>query len=337
MLLGRTHDDDDDLLHDILEFERIERERRELFGSRSRSFMSPSFSERSLPATMTRVENVNSNHGTDRRQPLPSINQHGERKCYNVQCGLAGKAEWARLDDALWPLIKKTLYLRGNIVNDYLYGSAAARAAGIPVVADTSDACHVDNAFELLTSAELELETPTCALTSFSPRGEGHHRGLDLPIQASSQHLRSSKTGEGTPALCCQGPAAVMMPSLGIQVHMAYLDVTLETPTRRLEYQEGSSRQPTPLDPLGGRSNQAQQPRTLYRRSPAGGTRRPPGEALVSVNDSLLPAFPGPVTNACWCHQRVLAAWDHPTSLGPAAPGRPGVRRTSCQGPAAPR
>ncbi|KAL1423547.1 hypothetical protein MTO96_020934 [Rhipicephalus appendiculatus] len=32
MLLGRTHDDDDDLLHDILEFERIERERRELFG-----------------------------------------------------------------------------------------------------------------------------------------------------------------------------------------------------------------------------------------------------------------------------------------------------------------
>ncbi|KAL1421825.1 hypothetical protein MTO96_022744 [Rhipicephalus appendiculatus] len=31
MLLGRTHDDDDDLLHDILEFERIERERREAF------------------------------------------------------------------------------------------------------------------------------------------------------------------------------------------------------------------------------------------------------------------------------------------------------------------
>ncbi|KAL1446201.1 hypothetical protein MTO96_028876 [Rhipicephalus appendiculatus] len=28
-------DDDDDLLHDILEFERIERERRELFGSRN--------------------------------------------------------------------------------------------------------------------------------------------------------------------------------------------------------------------------------------------------------------------------------------------------------------
>ncbi|KAL1481558.1 hypothetical protein MTO96_034384 [Rhipicephalus appendiculatus] len=88
MLLGRTHDDDDDLLHDILEFERIERERRELFGSRNRSLMPPSFSERSMPATVTREETVDSNHGTDRRQPLPSINQHGERKCYN--CNIYG-------------------------------------------------------------------------------------------------------------------------------------------------------------------------------------------------------------------------------------------------------
>ncbi|KAM7283802.1 uncharacterized protein ISCGN_000907 [Ixodes scapularis] len=32
MLLGKTHDDDDDLLHDIQEFERIERERQERFG-----------------------------------------------------------------------------------------------------------------------------------------------------------------------------------------------------------------------------------------------------------------------------------------------------------------
>ncbi|KAL1471200.1 hypothetical protein MTO96_023845 [Rhipicephalus appendiculatus] len=62
MLLGRTHDDDDDLLHDILEFERIERERRELFGSRNRSIMS-SFSERSLPATMTRtMEKIDASH-----------------------------------------------------------------------------------------------------------------------------------------------------------------------------------------------------------------------------------------------------------------------------------
>ncbi|KAL1439230.1 hypothetical protein MTO96_010270 [Rhipicephalus appendiculatus] len=88
MLLGRTHDDDDDLLHDILEFERIERERRELFGSRNRSFMTPSFSERSVPASMTREETADSNDGMDRRQPLPSKNQHGERKCYN--CNIYG-------------------------------------------------------------------------------------------------------------------------------------------------------------------------------------------------------------------------------------------------------
>ncbi|KAL1477374.1 hypothetical protein MTO96_035777 [Rhipicephalus appendiculatus] len=37
---------------------------------------------------MTREEAVDSNHGTDRRQPLPSINQHGERKCY--KCNLYG-------------------------------------------------------------------------------------------------------------------------------------------------------------------------------------------------------------------------------------------------------
>ncbi|KAL1421766.1 hypothetical protein MTO96_022815 [Rhipicephalus appendiculatus] len=85
MLLGRTHDDDDDLLHDILEFERIEPERRELFGPRYRSLMSP-FSERTLP--MTREEAVDSNHGMDRRQQLPSINQYGQRKCYN--CNVYG-------------------------------------------------------------------------------------------------------------------------------------------------------------------------------------------------------------------------------------------------------
>ncbi|KAL1485215.1 hypothetical protein MTO96_032099 [Rhipicephalus appendiculatus] len=37
---------------------------------------------------MTREETVDSNHGTDRRQPLPPINQHGERKCYN--CNIYG-------------------------------------------------------------------------------------------------------------------------------------------------------------------------------------------------------------------------------------------------------
>ncbi|KAL1414053.1 hypothetical protein MTO96_007794 [Rhipicephalus appendiculatus] len=81
MLLGRTHDDDDNLLHDIVEFERIEREPRELFGSRNRSLMSPSFSERSLPATMTREHRLEPWNGST--PAIASINQHGERKCYN--------------------------------------------------------------------------------------------------------------------------------------------------------------------------------------------------------------------------------------------------------------
>ncbi|KAL1445311.1 hypothetical protein MTO96_045087 [Rhipicephalus appendiculatus] len=38
MLLGRTHDDDYDLLHGTLKF--IERERRDNFGSRNRSLVS---------------------------------------------------------------------------------------------------------------------------------------------------------------------------------------------------------------------------------------------------------------------------------------------------------
>ncbi|KAH7984044.1 hypothetical protein HPB52_016513 [Rhipicephalus sanguineus] len=76
MLLGRTHDDDDDLLHDILEFECIERERRSFLGS-----------ERSLP--MTRELTIDSNQGTDRRQGLPPVSQHGERKCYN--CNFYGQ------------------------------------------------------------------------------------------------------------------------------------------------------------------------------------------------------------------------------------------------------
>ncbi|KAL1479133.1 hypothetical protein MTO96_052113 [Rhipicephalus appendiculatus] len=45
-----------------------------------------------------------------------------------------------------------------NAANDYLYGSAAAGAAGIPLSAETSDACRVDNAFKLLTSTDLEVQ-----------------------------------------------------------------------------------------------------------------------------------------------------------------------------------
>ncbi|KAH7944572.1 hypothetical protein HPB52_021389 [Rhipicephalus sanguineus] len=75
MLFGRMHDDEDNLLHDILELERIKRERREIFGSRTRSLASLPGSERSLP--MTRELNSDENQGTDRHLGLRPVSPHG--------------------------------------------------------------------------------------------------------------------------------------------------------------------------------------------------------------------------------------------------------------------
>ncbi|KAH7969596.1 hypothetical protein HPB52_020103 [Rhipicephalus sanguineus] len=86
MLLGRAHDADDDLLHDMLEFERIELARWEIFGSRIRSLVSSPSSECSLP--MTKELTIDASQGTDRRQGLPPVSQHGERRCYN--CNVCG-------------------------------------------------------------------------------------------------------------------------------------------------------------------------------------------------------------------------------------------------------
>ncbi|XP_077484478.1 LOW QUALITY PROTEIN: uncharacterized protein T26G10.4-like [Amblyomma americanum] len=72
-------------------------------------------------------------------------------------CGLLGKAEWERLDEALRPLIKRTLYLPANASNDYIYGSAAAGTAGIPLAAELSDICRIDSAFKLLSSPDAEV------------------------------------------------------------------------------------------------------------------------------------------------------------------------------------
>ncbi|XP_054921177.2 uncharacterized protein [Dermacentor andersoni] len=77
---------------------------------------------------------------------------------FAMRCGSLGKAEWSRLDTTLRPLIKRTLYLPANAANDYLYGSSAAGAIGIPVAADISDICRVDNAFKLLSSADTEVQ-----------------------------------------------------------------------------------------------------------------------------------------------------------------------------------
>ncbi|KAL1415254.1 hypothetical protein MTO96_029524 [Rhipicephalus appendiculatus] len=85
-------------------------------------------------------------------------------------------------------------------------------------------------------------------------------------------------------------------------------------------------------------SGGTEQPRPHYRRSPASGARRPPGEGLVSVHDPffaclsrpgrqcLLATPPGPGLR----DRRRLAP------LGPPSALRPGVQRTCCLGPADP-
>ncbi|XP_075732860.1 uncharacterized protein LOC142775381 [Rhipicephalus microplus] len=57
----------------------------------------------------------------------------------------------------LRPLIKKTLYVPARASNEYVYGSAHAGTAGIPLAAELSDICRVDGAFKLLSSTDLEV------------------------------------------------------------------------------------------------------------------------------------------------------------------------------------
>ncbi|KAH7968031.1 hypothetical protein HPB52_005447 [Rhipicephalus sanguineus] len=68
MLLGRTHDDDDDLLHDILKLSASSENGGRFFDHE--------------------IEALHHHWGTDRRLGLPPVNQHGERKCYN--CNVYG-------------------------------------------------------------------------------------------------------------------------------------------------------------------------------------------------------------------------------------------------------
>ncbi|XP_049266707.1 uncharacterized protein LOC125756281 [Rhipicephalus sanguineus] len=78
---------------------------------------------------------------------------------FAMRCGVLGKTDWRRLDDAVRPLVKRTLYLPVNASTHYVYGSAAGGAAAIPVAAELSDICRVDSAFKLLTTADRELRT----------------------------------------------------------------------------------------------------------------------------------------------------------------------------------
>nr|XP_037284215.1 uncharacterized protein LOC119176986 [Rhipicephalus microplus] len=76
---------------------------------------------------------------------------------FAIRVGLASKGEWHRLDEELRPLIKKTLYVPARASNEYVYESAHASTAGIPLAAELSDICRVDGAFKLLSSTDLEV------------------------------------------------------------------------------------------------------------------------------------------------------------------------------------
>ncbi|XP_040066225.1 uncharacterized protein LOC120839891 [Ixodes scapularis] len=81
MLLGKIHDDDDDLLHDIQEFERIERERQERFGGpRDKKSMTDAASIQDPGAKFAR-KTGDARNTTNKRPPL--LNEKGERKCYD--------------------------------------------------------------------------------------------------------------------------------------------------------------------------------------------------------------------------------------------------------------
>ncbi|KAL1415251.1 hypothetical protein MTO96_029521 [Rhipicephalus appendiculatus] len=65
---------------------------------------------------------------------------------FAMRCGVLRKTDWKRLDDAVRPLVKRTLYLPSNAANGCVHGSTRAGAVALPIAAKLSDVCRVDNA-----------------------------------------------------------------------------------------------------------------------------------------------------------------------------------------------
>ncbi|KAL1444955.1 hypothetical protein MTO96_045292, partial [Rhipicephalus appendiculatus] len=73
---------------------------------------------------------------------------------FAMRCGVLRKTDWKRLDDAVRPLVKRTLYLPSNAANGCAHGSTRAGAVALPIAAKLSDVCRVDNAYKLLTTPD---------------------------------------------------------------------------------------------------------------------------------------------------------------------------------------
>nr|XP_037275921.1 uncharacterized protein LOC119168631 [Rhipicephalus microplus] len=71
--------------------------------------------------------------------------------------GVLSTTDWRRLNDAIRPLVKRTLYLPTYAATNYIYSSAPGGAVGILIAAELSELCRIDSAFKLLTSPDAEL------------------------------------------------------------------------------------------------------------------------------------------------------------------------------------
>ncbi|KAL1418335.1 hypothetical protein MTO96_025981 [Rhipicephalus appendiculatus] len=85
---------------------------------------------------------------------------------FSMRCGVLTKTDWRRLDDAVRPLVKRTLYLPGNASTHYIYGSAASGAAAILVAAELHDICRVADAYAVA-SARLGWEATRSELEAY--------------------------------------------------------------------------------------------------------------------------------------------------------------------------
>lgn len=62
------------------------------------------------------------------------------------------KTDWSLIEDALKPLLKKTLGLPSNATNEYLHGSREDGHFGTPLAAEDGDIALINGGFKLLTS-----------------------------------------------------------------------------------------------------------------------------------------------------------------------------------------
>ncbi|KAL1415245.1 hypothetical protein MTO96_029515 [Rhipicephalus appendiculatus] len=109
------------------------------------------------PTTFTVGGRPGPGTGGLRGAPVPGATCGVQALSFAMRVGLASKGEWHRLDEELHPLIKKTLDVPARTSNEYVYGSAHAGTAGIPLAAELSDICRVDGAFKLLSSTDPEV------------------------------------------------------------------------------------------------------------------------------------------------------------------------------------